>query len=167
MTASIPCRIPRHTPRRVPDTRLAVLVAVAGVLSACATFGGGRPPATASLYARLGGYEAIAAVVDDILARELKDSVVVPFFMGLEPRDMQRIRQHLVDQICAAAGGPCFYPGRDMKTVHAEMEIGEAAWNAFTGHIGETLTAFKVGERERNELVGVVQSMKKDIVNKP
>jgi hemoglobin len=132
--------------------------------SACASLGGSKAPPTASLYARLGGYEAIAAVVDDILAREVKDPIVAPFFKGLEEKDVKRIRQHLVDQVCAAAGGPCFYPGRDMKTVHAEMEITDEAWNAFTGHIGETLRAFKVGERERNELVVIVQSMKADIV---
>jgi hemoglobin len=151
---------------RPPLARLSTLALVL-VLSACASTGGGRAPATASLYARLGGYEAIAAVVDDILAREVKDPIVAPFFKGLEEKDVKRIRQHLVDQICAAAGGPCFYPGRDMKTVHAEMEITEEAWNAFTGHIGATLNAFKVGERERNELVVIVGSLKADIVKKP
>jgi hemoglobin len=132
--------------------------------AACATFPASQAPSTASLYARLGGYEAIAAVVDDILVREMKDPVVAPFFKGLEEKDLKRIRQHLVDQVCAAAGGPCFYPGRDMKSVHAEMEITNDAWNAFTGHIGATLKAFKVGERERNELVVIIDSMKGDIV---
>ena len=135
--------------------------------ASCASFGHGGPPPTASLYTRLGGFEALAAVTDDILAREVKDPVIAPFFKGLEARDVQRIRQHLLDQLCAASGGPCFYPGRDMKAVHGEMEITEAAWNAFTGHIGETLAAFKVGEREQNELVVIVASLKKDIVNKP
>lgn len=151
---------------RSPRARLVSLVPIL-FLGACATFGGAKAPSTASLYARLGGYEAIAAVVDDILAREVKDPVVAPFFKGLEEQDVKRIRQHLVDQVCAAAGGPCFYPGRDMKSVHAEMEITEEVWNAFTGHIGATLKAFKVGERERNELVVIVQSMKVDIVKKP
>ncbi len=148
---------------------LLVVLAVSAVsaVEGCAVFGRGGPPATASLYARLGGYEAIAAVADDILAREMKDSLVTPFFKGLETKDLQRIRQHLVDQLCAAAGGPCFYPGKDMKTTHAEMEITPAVWNAFVGHIGETLAAFKVGERERNELVVIVNSMRADIVNKP
>jgi hemoglobin len=139
-------------------------VAISLLSVACVSLGGGKAPSTASLYARLGGYEAIAAVVDDILAREVKDPVVAPFFKGLETKDVQRIRQHLVDQVCAAAGGPCFYPGRDMKVVHAEMEITDEAWNAFTGHIGASLKAFKVGERERNELVVIVASLKADIV---
>jgi hemoglobin len=148
---------------RLPISRLSAFASLL-FLGACASFGGSNTPATASLYARLGGYEAIAAVVDDILAREVKDPIVAPFFKGLEEKDVKRIRQHLVDQVCAAAGGPCFYPGRDMKTVHAEMEITDEAWNAFTGHIDATLKAFKVGERERNELVVIVQGMRGDIV---
>lgn len=148
-------------PHRPATARL--FVASCALLAGCASFRS-QPPADATLYARLGGYESIAAVVDDLLAREVRDPVVAPFFKGLEPSDLQRIRQHLVDQLCAAARGPCFYPGRDMKSVHAEMEITDDVWNAFTGHIGETLTAFKVGEREHNELAAFVASLRKDIV---
>lgn len=137
------------------------------VMVACASVGNRAAPANASLYARLGGYEALAAVTDDILAREVKDPVIAPFFKGLEAADLQRIRQHLLDQLCTATGGPCFYPGKPMKAGHAEMEITETVWNAFTRHIEETLVAFKVPEREHNELVVIVTSLKKDIVNKP
>ena len=151
-------------PRRARRSLIPLAVVL---LAGCASLGRTRPAPTASLYARLGGYEAIAAVVDDLLAREVKDPVVAPFFKGLEAQDVRRIRQHLVDQLCAASGGPCFYPGRDMKSVHAEMEITNDVWNAFTGHIGATLAAFEVGERERNDLVVIVESLKKDIVNKP
>ena len=152
---------------RAAFMRTVVFAPGALVLASCATFGRGAPPATASLYARLGGYESLAAVTDDILAREVRDPVITPFFKGLDAGDLRRIRQHLLDQLCTATGGPCFYPGRDMKAVHAELEITEAAWNAFTRHIEETLTAFKVPEREHNELVVVIAGLKKDIVNKP
>lgn len=147
----------------------AVLLALGA--ASCASFPGfgGQTPAsrTASLYARLGGHEVLAAVTDDILARELKDPVIAPFFKGLDEADIKRIRQHLLDLLCTATGGPCFYPGKPMKSGHAEMEITESVWNAFTGHIGETLAAFKVPDRERNELVVIVNSLKADIVNKP
>jgi hemoglobin len=148
------------------SARIATAASVALLASGCASVGRQAAPEP-SLYARLGGYEAIAAVVDDILAREVRDSVIAPFFKGLEEADVKRIRQHLVDQLCAVTGGPCFYPGKDMRTAHAEMEITEDVWNAFTGHIGESLAAFKVGERERNELVVIVGSLKKDIVHPP
>jgi hemoglobin len=155
------------TPSRPALSRLTsrLWLVAAAFTMACASMGGGTPGSrTPSLYARLGGYEALAAVVDDLLAREVKDSIVAPFFKGMELRDVQRVRQHLVDQLCAASGGPCYYPGRDMKSVHEGMEITETVWNAFTRHIDATLRAFKVGERERNELVVIVNSLKKDIV---
>ena len=120
-----------------------------------------------SLYHRLGGYDAIAAVTDDFLGRATNDPVIVPFFKGLTTADLQRIRQHLVDQLCSATGGPCFYPGKDMKTAHAEFEITPAVWNAFTGHLNETIARFKIGDRERNELVAIIESVRPDIVNKP
>ncbi|MBM3908342.1 MAG: group 1 truncated hemoglobin [Gemmatimonadetes bacterium] len=152
---------------RLGGRRLTAIALLLVTAQACATFGHRSPPASASLYVRLGGYDAVAAVTDDILARELKDPVVMPFFKGLETADLQRIRQHLVDQLCAAAGGPCFYPGKDMKTTHAEMEITPAVWNTFVGHILESLDAFKIHGRERNELVAIVNSLRKDIVREP
>lgn len=120
-----------------------------------------------SLYHRLGGYDAIAAFTDDFLGRATNDPVIVPFFKGLTTADLQRIRQHLVDQLCSATGGPCFYPGRDMKTAHADLEITPAVWNAFTGHLNESVARFKIGDRERNELVAIIESVRPDIVNKP
>lgn len=119
-----------------------------------------------SLYRRLGGFDGIAAFTDDFLGRATNDPMIVPFFKGLTTADLQRIRQHVVDLFCAATGGPCFYPGRDMKTVHAQMEITNDVWNAFTGHLNETVRRFKIGDRERNELVAIVGSLKGDIVNK-
>ena len=136
--------------------------------TACASVGhGAAAPASATLYARLGGIDALAAVVDDFLGREMQDTRIEPFFRGLEQKDMRRTRQHLVDLLCNATGGPCYYPGRDMKSVHAQFEITPEVWNAFTGHFNETLAKFKVGERERNEVAAIVQSLRPDIVNKP
>jgi len=137
-------------------------------LGSCASARQGAvAPGAPSLYTRLGGYEALAGVADDFLGRVMADPRLSPFFKGLETRDMQRTRQHLVDLLCNATGGPCFYPGRDMKAVHAQFEITPEVWNAFTGHFNETLARFKVGEREHNELVVIVQSLRSDIVNKP
>ena len=150
---------------RAPTMALCLSLVV--VATGCASMSGGSQVApTASLYSRLGGYDAIAAVTDDFLGGALADPRIVPFFKGLEPRDIQRIRQHVVDQLCNAAGGPCYYPGRDMKTVHAEMEINNDVWNAFTSHFNPTLAKFKVPERERNELVNIIGSLRGSIVNR-
>ena len=151
--------------RRAPMMALCLSLAV--VASGCASMSrGSQAPPTASLYSRLGGYDAIAAVTDDFLGGALGDPRIAPYFKGLEPKDIRRIRQHVVDQLCNATGGPCYYPGRDMKTVHAEMEINNDVWNAFTSHFNPTLAKFKVPERERNELVNIIGSLRGSIVNR-
>lgn len=136
-------------------------------LGACAAMSRpAPPPSNLSLYQRLGGFEAIAAVTDDFLGRATTDPRIAPYFKGLETRDLQRVRQHVVDQLCTATGGPCLYPGRDMKSVHAEMEINGDIWNAFTGHLNTTMDRFKVADRERNELAAIVASLRPQIVNR-
>ena len=116
------------------------------------------------LYDRVGGYNALAAVTDDFLGRILVDPAITPFFKGLEERDKVRVRQLIVDQLCEATGGPCHYIGRTMKAMHEEMQVTEPVWNAFAGHFVATLDKFKVPAREKQELLEIIGSMKKDIV---
>jgi len=69
-----------------------------------------------SLYARLGGYDAIAAVSDEFVGRLAGDPQLGKFFVGHSQDSLRRIRQLVVDQLCEATGGPCYYIGRDMRT---------------------------------------------------
>ena len=123
-----------------------------------------KPPVT--LYQRLGGEAGIAGFTDDFLGRVTTDPVLVPFFRGLTEADVKRIRQHLIELLCFATGGGCTYSGKDMKTTHAQMEISNDIWNQFTGHFNGTVARFRIADRERNELVAIVASLKADIVNK-
>ncbi|MDT7808124.1 MAG: hemoglobin [Acidobacteriota bacterium] len=134
---------------------------------------GGAPKAAAqdgqkgkSLYERLGGYNAIAAVVDDFVGRLVTDKQFERFFVGHSTDSKKRIRQHIVDQFCAAAGGPCIYTGRSMKDSHQGMGITEAEWDAAAKHLVATLDKFKVGEQEKKDLLAFVGSLKNDIVEK-
>lgn len=120
----------------------------------------------ASLYSRLGGPAGLAAFTDDFLGRATNDPVVIPFFRGLTDADLARIRQHVIELLCSATGGGCEYSGKNMKTVHAQMDITNDVWNAFTGHLNETIARFRIADRERNELVVIIASLRKDIVNK-
>jgi len=119
-----------------------------------------------SLYDRLGGYNAIAAVVDDFIGRLVADKQFQKFFTGFSNDSKKRIRQHFVDQICAAAGGPCIYTGRDMKTTHGGLGINEKEWNAGNKHLLESLDKFRVGKKEKDEVMAFVGTLKKDIVEK-
>jgi len=124
------------------------------------------PPAAGeqSLYKRLGGYDAIAAVVDDFLGRLLSDAQLKRFFAGTSTDSARRIRQLVVEQICAATGGPCFYTGRATRTAHEGLSITEADWQSSVNHLVATLDKFNVPEREKNEVLGAISEMKKDIV---
>ena len=119
-----------------------------------------------SLYARLGGYDAIAAVVDDFIGRLATDKRFERFFTGFSEDSKKRLRQHILDQFCVAAGGPCVYMGRDMRTTHKGLGITEADWDAAAKHLVESLDKYKVPEAEKNELLAFVVTQKKDIVEK-
>jgi hemoglobin len=120
-----------------------------------------------SLYARLGGYDAIAAVVDDFIGRLVADKKLTKFFVGHSEDSLKKIRMHVIDQLCAAAGGPCLYTGRDMKTSHHGLGITSDDWDAAANHLVETLDKFKVPAAEKGELLAFVGTLKNDIVDKP
>ena len=122
---------------------------------------------TPSLYKRLGGYDALAAATDDFIGRMAADPQLGKFFAGHSKESLQRIRQLVVDQLCAATGGPCVYIGRDMKSSHQGMGITEADWNRAVGHLVATLDKFKVPETEKGQLLSVLGPMQKDIVEEP
>jgi hemoglobin len=120
----------------------------------------GRP----TLYERLGGYDAIPAVADDLLPRLQNDALLGRFWAHRGEDGLLREKQLLIDFLCASAGGPLFYTGRDMKTSHKGMRIGEADWSAFLGHLRATLDVFKVPRIEREEVLAFVESTKAEIV---
>ena len=119
-----------------------------------------------SLYQRLGGYDAIAAVTDDFLGRIGADPQLKKFFVGLSVGSKDRVRQHAVDLICQQTGGPCIYIGRDMKAAHQGMGITKAEWEHTVKLFVETLNKFKVPEREQKEIAAIVVPLEKDIVEK-
>ncbi len=119
-----------------------------------------------SLYQRLGGYDAIAAVADDFIGRLASDPQFAKFFGGFSNDSKKKLRQHLVDQICAAAGGPCIYTGRTMKDSHSGLGITEKEWDAGGKHLLASLDKFKVPQKEKDEVMAFVATLKKDIVEK-
>jgi len=78
-----------------------------------------------------------------------------------------RIRQLIVDQLCAVTGGPCVYIGRDMRTAHKGLGINDADWQAAVADLGQTLAKFKVGAAEQRDLAAALGSIKPDIVQSP
>jgi hemoglobin len=119
---------------------------------------------TDTLYKRLGGYDAIAAVVDDLLARLMADAQLARFWHNRAQDSVKREKQLLIDFLCSSAGGPLYYVGRDMKTSHRGMGITDSDWQAFLGHLGATLDTFEVPPAERADVLSFIGGTRPDIL---
>ena len=139
----------------------AAMLVVAVSLAACST--PMKPMQDQSLYQRLGGKEAITAVVDDFIGNVAGDANINKRFAGA---NIPRLKTMLVDQICAASGGPCTYTGKDMVSAHKGMNITDGEFGALVGDLVKSLDKFKVPAREKGELLGLLGPMKGDIVGK-
>ena len=131
---------------------------------ACSTMEPTGGQASTGLYERLGGKAAITAVVDKFVGNVANDARINGRFATT---DIPRLKGHLVDQVCAATGGPCTYTGRDMVTTHAGMHITNSEFLALVEDLVAALDSFKVPQAEQNELLGLLGPMKSDIVELP
>lgn len=136
-------------------------------LFSASTYAAKNESSDASLYQRLGGFDAISAVVDDVVAQIASDEKLGRFWSHRGNDGITREKQLIVDFIVAKAGGPLYYTGREMKLSHKGMKIDEKDWKILIDALKHTLTKFQVPSRERNEVLEFFASTKKDIVEKP
>src|SRR5215470_6407410 len=114
-----------------------------------------------SLYERLGGKEAISAVVEDFASNVLNDNRINKKFAK---SDAARLLANLKDFVCFATGGPCQYTGLDMKTSHKNMGTTAGEFNALVEDLVKTLNKFNVGAAEQKDLLTALAGLRGDIV---
>jgi hemoglobin len=119
-----------------------------------------------SLYTRLGGYDAIAAIVDEFLRTFNADPKVARFLSAMSTEMRRRNRQLTVDFLCAQAGGPTFYTGPNMKSAHAGLGISAGDWKASMAHVERALKKFNVPAKESKEFVALFERTRKQIVER-
>ena len=120
-----------------------------------------------SLFERLGGVYAIAAVVDALIDRVMEDPRLNanPLVDEAHHKVSKAGFKYLVtEQVCAAAGGPQRYTGRSMADSHAHLKITKPEWGAFIDDVKITLASFNVPAAEQGELLAIVDSTYPDIV---
>lgn len=144
---------------------LSALLLAATLLFACSEKDDDPTP-SATLYERLGGINAISAVVDQFLVNVVGDNTINARFAATvaDPARTQLLRNNLIDQICAGSGGPCQYKGKTMLEAHTGMQITEAEFNALVGDLVAALDQFNVPKTEKDELLGILGPMKSDVV---
>jgi hemoglobin len=114
-----------------------------------------------SLYDRLGGIDAITAVVRAVVDRQSKDDRINQKFART---NVDRLIKEFVDQICQATGGPCTYTGRNMTETHHNMGVTSGEWDAFVEDVVAVLNDFKVGKAEQDELLNILAPLRPEIV---
>lgn len=117
-----------------------------------------------SLYKRLGGYDAIAAVTDDFLAQLMDDPEFSVFFVGLSTDSKKRVRQNVVDFLCENTGGPCFYNGIPIEEAHAGLGISAEQWQRSVDFLGTTLNKLDVPEQEQKDLAALMEPLRQFVV---
>ncbi|WP_265109522.1 group I truncated hemoglobin [Halosolutus halophilus] len=114
-----------------------------------------------TIYERLGGEDAIAAVVDRFYERLLEDDRVAHFF---EDVDMRRQRAHQTQFLSSVAGGPVEYSGEDMQSAHDHLDITPSDFDVIATHLAETLVEFEVEEADRAAVMEAVAGYEDDVV---
>ena len=119
----------------------------------------------ATLYERMGRYDAISDIADEYL-RGIRTDPQFSRFSGRGFDSLRRAKQLLKDQLCAMAGGPCLYVGRDMKTVHGGLGITPQEWAANMRYMAAALDKAKIGAKEKAEFLALADSLRPEIVEK-
>ena len=116
-----------------------------------------------TLYERLGGKPALQAVVGELWNNVAADARINGRFKNTKP---EAFGGQLVDFLCQASGGPCQYKGKDMKAAHTGMKLTDAEFNALAEDTTKALDKFKVPAKEKGEVIGLLASLKGDVVGR-
>ena len=117
---------------------------------------------TTTLYQRLGGADGIARLVDDVIAAHLENPLVKSRFENIE--DMEHAKRMAREFFCAGSGGPEPYTGKDMLAAHKGMNISEQEYLAVMDDIVGAMNKHKLDEGTKNDVIGILYSLKGNII---
>ena len=124
-------------------------------------------PSTPSLYERVGGINNIAPLIDDVIERSYVNEVfhANPRIAEAHKRFPKAVYKFNATALaCEVMGGPQKYTGRTLKKAHQHLKITEKEWQELIQIFRDSMTSFKVPEKEQNEIIGIIESTKGDIV---
>lgn len=140
---------------------------VAALLATLTAVLGGCNDKPQTLYQRLGETAGITAVIDSFIPVVAGDAVINAQFAGtIAGGRIPALKQHLVEQICMATGGPCAYTGKSMPQAHAGMSITNTQFDALVGDLVTAMNRNHVGSTKQSELLAILGPLRSDIVGK-
>jgi len=134
----------------------AALMLAAGLLAA--------PAQASTLYADLGERAGLTRIVDGMLHRALIDERIKGKF---DDANVERLQGLLMLQFCVLTGGPCRYPGRDMKTAHADLDLAPRHFNALVEDLEDAMDAEGVPFWTQNRLLAVLAPLHRQVIAAP
>ena len=120
-----------------------------------------RPATAASLYRRLGGHEAVAAIVDVFSRRLAADGELARYFARL---DLEGLRRHQAAFLDAALGGPQAYRGATLRRAHQQLGITARDFRLVLDHLAAAISACGVPEALGAEILGYVAGLSGEVV---
>jgi hemoglobin len=140
---------------------ISITLAASTLLLAGASFAQTVAPKDDQLYKVFGEKPGLVALMDDFMIRLLADPRTGPHF---KPANQQRVKEQLVEQLCALAGGPCVYKGVDMKTSHANLDITKSDFHALVEVLQSAMDARGIPFRKQGEMLALLAPMHRDII---
>ena len=113
------------------------------------------------LYKAFGEKAGLVSLMDDFMVRLLADARTGPHF---KPANQQRVKEQLVEQLCALSGGPCVYKGADMKSSHANLDITKTDFHALVEVLQSAMDAKGIPFRKQGEMLTLLAPMHRDII---
>ena len=139
---------------------ICLALATGSLLSSAASLAQTAAPSD-QLYKAFGEKPGLVALMDDFMVRLLADPRTGPHF---QPSNQQRVKEQLVEQLCALSGGPCVYKGADMKSSHANLDIKKSDFHALVEVLQESMDAKGIPFRKQNEMLALLAPMNRDII---
>jgi hemoglobin len=123
-----------------------------------------------SLYERLGGAYAIAAVIDRFSDQLLKNSKIVNANPQLKEWHTEEFKVRLPGLkfnrtlwVCAVSGGPYQYTAENLRDAHFSLHITPEVFDEVAAELASALDHFKVPEREKQEVLAAFAAQKSDV----
>jgi hemoglobin len=123
------------------------------------------PPAGEALHDRIGGREAIHAMIGKLLEAVQRNQVIMANEKVREAAkrvNVRKLHQRITNYLCKEAGGPCKYTERPMKEYLAQLELTSAEWDALDEELVAILAEMKVPESEAQELMALIDALEDD-----
>ena len=141
-------------------TLVSLFIAASGLLAAGASFAQ-MAPQSDQLYKAFGEKTGLVVLMDDFMVRLLADPRTGPHFA---PANQKRVKEQLVEQLCALGGGPCVYKGADMKSSHANLDIKKSDFHALVEVLQKSMDAKSIPFAKQNEMLALLAPMNRDII---